>query len=221
MQGWAKAAEATYRVAMAAQHAGAIFHCAPENEVISLIYNEDGTKVTGVKTRADYIVHADKVVLCTGAWTNYLVETEGQLRPRGHCLGYIRLTPDEQARYAKMPVVDTIKDDVYFFPPFEDGTMKFAAWTADFYPDDYIRQHHSFPMDDIPKKIEDQIRGGMREIVPSLAERKLFNERICWDADTADSHFLISAHGKVNGLYFGTGGPSVPFLTNDRFWTWF
>ena len=211
IQGWANSAEATYRVARAAATAGAIYHTGPDYEVRSLVYNDTGAKVIGIKSKSGDTMYAEKVILCTGAWTNHLLDTEGQLRPRGHCLGYIQLTPEEYQRYSKMPVVDSIKSEIYFFPPFENGTMKFAAWTPDFHSERY-RETYNFQRDDFPKEIEEQIRNGMREIVPALAEGELFDRRICWCIDTADSHFLISPYPKVEGLYLATGGLYVQLL---------
>jgi len=187
---------------------GVQFHSGAEGEVIALIYDANGTKVTAIKTKSGAIFHADKVVLCTGAWTNTLIDTKGQLVPKGHCLAHIQLTPEEHARYADMPVFDDSNTNIYYFPPFEEnGIMKIAGLGSGYVVSDGIpRVQSEYPEDGIPKQAEEHLRRGMRASIPTLADKEFFDTRVCWCVDTPDLHYLITPHPDVYQLYLATGG---------------
>jgi sarcosine oxidase / L-pipecolate oxidase len=211
-QGWVNAAQATFRTASAAQKMGVRFHSGAQGEVSSLIYTSGGTKVIGIKTKSGTIFHADKVVTCAGAWTNSLIDTKGQLIPRGHSIAHIQLTPEEHARYADMPIFDDTNANVYFFPPFEEhGIMKVACLGAA-YCDQVPRIQSEHPKDGIPRQAEEHLRRGMKESIPALADKDLFDTRVCWCTSTADEHFLITPHPEVSDLYLATGGIFHPKL---------
>jgi sarcosine oxidase / L-pipecolate oxidase len=166
--------------------------------------------------------HADKVVLCTGARTSSLIDTKGQLIPKGHCLAHVQLTPEEHSRYADIPVFDDSKWDIYYFPPFkENGVMKIATLGSGYQIKGDPRMQSDYPEDGIPKEAEEHLRRGMRASIPSLAEREMFDVRICWCVDTPDAHFLITPYPDVAGLYLATGGISTTtHLLMFRFCTW-
>ena len=175
------------------------------------MYDSTGSKVIGVQTSSGTTFHADKVVLCTGAWTTSLVDTKGQLVPKGHCLAHIQLTPAEHARYANMPVFDDSKWGIYYFPPFEEnGVMKIAGLSTGYTVKGEPRTQSDYPDDGIPKEAEEHLRRGMRASIPSLAEREMFDTRVCWCIDTPDEHFLITPHPDVSALYLATGGEFPP-----------
>jgi len=127
--------------------------------------------------------------------------------PIGHCFGHIQLTCEEHARYASMPVVDDNKWNIYYFPPFaENGVMKIAAWSSGYSTKEGPRTQSAHPADGIPREAEMHIRRGMRQTIPTLAAKEMFDVRVCWCIETPDSHFLISAHPKIKKLYIATGG---------------
>jgi sarcosine oxidase / L-pipecolate oxidase len=167
-----------------------------------------------VKTRSGASFYADKVGLCTGAWTNTLIDTQGQLVPKGHSLGHIQLTPEEHARFAKMPVFDDGKWNIYYFPPFENGVMKIAGLSTGYTIQGEPRVQSDYPKDGIPKEAEEHLRRGMRASIPSLAERDMFDVRICWCVDTPDLHFIISPHPEMRGLYIAAGGMARSVFAN-------
>lgn len=174
---------------------------------MTLIYNVTGTKVTGVRTKSGSTFSADKIVLCTGAWTNTLIDTKAQLIPKGHFLGHIQLTEEEHVRYATMPVVDDMKRNIYYFPPFtENGVMKIAGVCSGYRVKGAPRTQSEHPNDGIPAEAEEHLRRGMRRTIPALAEKEMFDVRICWCVDTPDSHFLITPYPEITGLYLATGG---------------
>ena len=137
-------------------------------------------------------------------------------------MGHIQLTPEEHARYADIPVFDDSKWDIYYFPPFkENGIMKIAGLGLGYQIKGDPRMQSDHPTDGIPKEAEEHLRRGMRASIPSLAEREMFDVRICWCVDTPDQHFLITQYPGVAGLYLATGGASTTtHLLMLRFWAW-
>ena len=181
-----------------------------------MIYDQTGTQVTGIKTKSGSAFYADKIVLCTGAWTNYLIDTKGQLIPKGHCLGHIRLTPEERVRYATIPVVVDQVWNVYYFPPFsENGVMKIATVSSGYLAKDGPRTQSDHPEDGIPTEAEEHLRRGIKHSIPALADKEMFDVRVCWCVDTPDSHLLITPHPDVANLYLATGGITVYFRLVD------
>ena len=182
---------------------------------MSLVYDSKGTQVIGVKTNTG-IFYADKVVLCTGAWTNSLIDSQGQLIPKGHCLAHIQLTPEEHARYSSIPVFDDNKWSFYCLPPFpENGVMRLCPFSTGYLVKNGPRMQSDHPDDGIPAEAEEHLRRAMRKTFPALAEKEMFDVRVCWCVDTPDSHFLIAPHPDITGLYIATGGTiSITFDTN-------
>jgi len=107
-----------------------------------------------------------------------------------------------------MPVFDDGKYNIYYFPPFENGVMKIAGLSTGYTISDVPRMQSEHPSDGIPKEAEEHLRRGMRASIPSLAEREMFDVRICWCVDTPDLHFIISPHSEIEGLYIAAGGIS-------------
>ena len=70
------------------------------------------------------------------------------------------------------------------------------------------RVQSDFPGDGIPREAEEHLRRGLRASVPGLAEREMFDLRVCWCVDTPDLHFLITPHPEISGLFIATGGTS-------------
>lgn len=53
---------------------------------------------------------------------------------------------------------------------------------------------------------EAQMCRNMRRVLPELADRQFCYTRLCWDADTADRHFLVASHASYSGLFLAVGG---------------
>jgi sarcosine oxidase/L-pipecolate oxidase len=106
-----------------------------------------------------------------------------------------------------MPVVDDMKWNVDYFPPFqENGVMKIAVLGPGYRANGGPRTQSDHPDDGIPKEAEEHLRRGMRQVLPALAEKELFDVRVCWCVDTPDANFLITPHPEISGLYLATGG---------------
>lgn len=74
-------------------------------------------KVTGARLSDGRNLSADLVIVAAGAWTPSLVDLSGQAIATGQCLAYLRLTEDEQARLAKIPVCLNLSDGCFIIPP--------------------------------------------------------------------------------------------------------
>lgn len=216
--GWAAAGEALRRMAVAAQEQGVEYISDEEGWVKRLLFDE-AKRCTGVIT-ADGSTHvADLVVVAAGAWTPTLLDVAGQLTAKGHSVAHIQLSPAETAHYSALPIMDNLELG-YFFPPQADGVFKMAHsqfitnMQTDARSGNKSSVPHTFvdnPQDDLPLEIEAQMRRNLRRVLPELADRPFCYTRLCWDADTADRHFLISPHPNHQGLYVAAGGSAHGF----------
>lgn len=218
--GWAKAGEAVERMAKAAQEKG-VEYISGEKEgyVRKLILDEKTGECKGVLT-ADGLQHeADIVVVAAGAWTPSLLDLKDQLTAKGHCVAHIQLTPEETKHYSSMPIMDNLEMS-YFFPPQEDGIFKMAhsRFVTNILTDSNSNITtsipHTFkqsPSDGLPLEIESTMRRNLRRILPELADRPFCYTRICWDADTADRHFLVTPHPDHSRLFLAAGGSAHGF----------
>jgi sarcosine oxidase/L-pipecolate oxidase len=107
-----------------------------------------------------------------------------------------------------MPVFDDSKWNIYYFPPFaENGVMKIAGLGTGYTSrTEEPRMQSDHPDDGITTEVVEHLRRGMRASIPTLAEREMFDTRVCWCVDTADLHFLIAPHPDITGLFIATGG---------------
>ncbi|GJP97935.1 hypothetical protein AnigIFM59636_008308 [Aspergillus niger] len=216
--GWAAAGEALRRMAVAAQEQGVEYVSGEEGWVKRLLF-DDKKRCTGVIT-ADGSTHvADLVVVAAGAWTPTLLDVAGQLTAKGHSVAHIQLSPAETTHYSTLPIMDNLELG-YFFPPQADGVFKMAHsqfitnMQTDTRSGNKSSVPHTFvenPQDDLPMEIEAQMRRNLHRVLPELADRPFCYTRLCWDADTADRHFLISPHPVHQGLYLTAGGSAHGF----------
>lgn len=211
--GWAALGEALHRMAAAFQANGVEYVSGDGGHVKSLVDSEDGTCI-GVITADGSRHDADIVVIAAGAWTPSLLDVSDQLTAKGHAVGHIQLTKEETAHYEKMPLFDNLEQG-YFFPPTPDGIFKVAhsvfIKNTMRHPETSITTSvpHTFkdhPLDGIPTEIEAAMRHNLRRLFPALADRPFCYERLCWDADTADRHFLITPYPDRPKLYLAAGG---------------
>jgi sarcosine oxidase/L-pipecolate oxidase len=216
--GWADAGKALERMANAAQESGVQYVSGnTKGYVQQLILDEIG-ECKGVITADGTRHEADRVILATGAWTPSLLEVEDQLTAKGHSVAHIQLTATETEHYAALPIMDNLELG-YFFPPTKDGIFKMAH--SQFITNTQVTQSgittsvpHTFvqsPADGLPLEIEAQMRRNLRRVLPELADRPFCYTRLCWDADTADRHFLVTPHPSHKGLFLATGGSAHGF----------
>jgi sarcosine oxidase/L-pipecolate oxidase len=217
--GWAKSGEALRRMALAAEKTGVEFVTGDRGYVRKLRFASDGTTCKGVVTEDGTFHEADLVILAAGAWMPSLIDLQGQLTAKGHSVAHIQLTSEETKQYSSLPILDNLELG-YFFPPQEDGIFKlahsqFITNTATD-PSSGITTSipHTFvqsPTDDLPLEIEATMRRNLRRVFPELADRPFCYTRLCWDADTADRHFLVTPHPTQKNLFIATGGSAHGF----------
>jgi glycine/D-amino acid oxidase-like deaminating enzyme len=75
----------------------------------SLLLDEGGQAI-GIIAEDGTRWIADRVVLCTGAWSDALVDMEGQLEAKCWTLAHIQLTPEECAEFKDIPVVMNLEE---------------------------------------------------------------------------------------------------------------
>jgi glycine/D-amino acid oxidase-like deaminating enzyme len=154
-----------------------------------------------------------------------LLDMHGQLTAKGHAVAYIQLTPAETKYYSSFPIKDNLELG-YFFPPQEDGIFKMAH--SQFITNMQTNKNsnittsipHTFvqaPHDGLPLEIEAQMRRNLRRVLPELADRPFCYTRLCWDADTADRHFLITPLQAIE-VYSSLQGFSARVYIPSRHW---
>jgi sarcosine oxidase/L-pipecolate oxidase len=80
--GWVDAARALEVVGRLCQASGVRFVVGPKGTVKSLVRNQSGygsNEVTGVLMEDGSVFNADKIVMCVGAYTESLIDMEGQV----------------------------------------------------------------------------------------------------------------------------------------------
>ncbi|KAG0649829.1 L-pipecolate oxidase [Hyphodiscus hymeniophilus] len=187
-------------------------------EVETLI--KEGKKVVGVKLADGEKVRADLVILATGAWTGKLVDLRGRAQATGQVLAYLPITEEEQERFRDMPVLLNMSTGLFIIPP-RNRILKVARHAYGYAnpvsiqnPDDGEEMvevslpRTSWEVKDqwIPREGEEACRQALREMIPSLADRKFTQARICWYTDTPHGDFLITYHPALEGLFVATGG---------------
>ncbi|GAM82995.1 hypothetical protein ANO11243_009810 [Dothideomycetidae sp. 11243] len=215
--GWANADKALEKMALAAQAAGVEYISGEAGHVDKIMYRSG--RCRGVVTRDGMMHEAELVVLAAGAWSPSLVDLEDQLVAKGHAVAHIQLSPEETQFYADMPIMDSLELG-YFFPPQENGIFKMAhsqfITNTQKVPQLGISTSvpHTFvmaPSDDLPVDVESTMRRNLARVFPELSQRPFCFTRLCWDADTADRHFLIAPHPKTSGLFLACAGSAHGF----------
>ena len=64
-------------------------------------------------------VHADLVVLATGAWTPRFIDLRGVATSTGQVLMYLNLSQEEHDRLSQNPVIICYENGMFIIPPFE------------------------------------------------------------------------------------------------------
>lgn len=112
LAGWADAGRALKIMADEVIRLGVRYQV---GEASRLILGDDGVK--GVETKAGDVYTAERVLLCSGAWTSQLMApleaeldlpddecVESQLTAAGVCVAHIQLTDEERRIYDRLPV---------------------------------------------------------------------------------------------------------------------
>ncbi|KAJ5670557.1 FAD dependent oxidoreductase [Penicillium maclennaniae] len=188
------------------------------DEATRLVLGEDGIK--GVQTESGELYSANKVLLCTGAWTSQLMNSleieleilesdrvETQATAAGVCVAHFQLSDAERKLYDQLPVRGHTPDQ---------------CRTAQVHHNAVIQKHQSrllgatglgLPIHNpthCPEKLQKECIDSIRPRLPQLftSDRHVDYFRLCWDAITPDQHPLITQHPdtRLRNLYLAIGG---------------
>jgi len=172
--------------------------------------------VHGVVTKDGRRVYADTVVLAAGAWSPSLVSLSSHITATGQVLAYFSISPEQQKKMRKQPVMLNLSSGWFVFPPSGDGEVKVARHAYG-----YINSRNGhvsipcttwdIPNQDIPREGHEALREGLREVYPELADLPFTKTRICWYSDTPTGDFLVSWHPSLQGLFLAGGGSGHAF----------
>lgn len=124
--GWVRSTEAMLVLKQECEVMGVQFASGPSATAVKLLRAADG-RVTGVETTDGTIWKADKTILTAGAYSETLLDFEGQLQATAYVVSHIQMTEDEYQRYKDLPVLN-ISRRGYSFPPNEDRILKICKY---------------------------------------------------------------------------------------------
>lgn len=163
-----------------------------------------GARVVGVKTREGATFSAGHVVVCAGAYTQYLVpELQQYMRATGHPVFHLKpsrpelFTPPNFCNFG----ADVSNSGWYGFPLHpRAGVVKIA---------NHGRGQLLHPEHDervVTEHDTARLRAFLAETFPALANDPIVYTRRCLYCDTLDEHFWIDRHPEVEGLSVAAGG---------------
>lgn len=63
----------------------------------------------------------------------------------------------------------------------------------------------------IPHEAEQELRRGLRDMVPEFGDRPFYATRLCWYTDTPTADFIVDHVPRRKGLFIATGGSGHAF----------
>ncbi|PLW19888.1 hypothetical protein PCANC_05911 [Puccinia coronata f. sp. avenae] len=222
--GWVDAARALEVVGRLCQASGVRFVVGPKGTVKSLVRNQSGygsNEVTGVLMEDGSVFNADKIVMCVGAYTESLIDMEGQVTAVAYSTSHITLTPSELKRYQNMPVM-MVEGLGYTFPPDQNGQIKICdlhighPWKQSVlgrpHPISVPRDAAYHEADTLPDEDVSEIRRFLDYCMPQFSSRPLDKTAMCWDTESFDYGWIISPHpSSPNTLFLATAGSGHAF----------
>lgn len=216
--GWADAEGSIAHLAQQCSQAGVSFMTGRHGTVQNLITRTDPkSKVIGVRTAAETSVYADTVILATGAWTPYLIDTGDRTISTGQPVAFLQLTPEEAKEMQECPVMIDLSTGWFAFPP-TPGTnlLKMARHGFGFetttnaphrqdnlsFSAPKMSSQSSF----LPADAERSLRDGLALFLPRFKDRPFVQRRLCWYTDTPKGDFIVDYHPDQEGLFLATGG---------------
>ncbi|KAF1950382.1 sarcosine oxidase-like protein [Byssothecium circinans] len=225
--GWANAGDALVAVTRKCVELGVRYVVA---DIESLQFDKSGA-CTGVKTAKGDVHSADKVILSTGAYTARLLEQAamasgkpnisagGRIIAGGITTGMTTLDEESFGRFKEMPVAiqaPTTPMGAFIgsLPPTRDRELKWWGQKIFKNTQNILGKQISAP----PAKPDYDQWNVSRQLKQDIdyannvfygkngANWKMEKHRICWDAFTTSSDFIISPHSGAKGLYVATCG---------------
>ncbi|EJU03835.1 FAD dependent oxidoreductase [Dacryopinax primogenitus] len=174
-------------------------------------------------------MHADLVVVATGAWTPSLFPHLGlqeKLLATGQSELFLRLSEEERSRWKGNPVLLDWNTGMSVFEPTEDGTVKIAIHHAGYVyrkqqiveGKEYVvstpltSEEGSIRRPAVPGEVVTRLRDWLKQRYPgTLGDNPFVGSRMCWYTDTPDGDWLVDFHPEHPKLLFVTGGSGHAF----------
>ncbi|KAI1333261.1 FAD dependent oxidoreductase [Xylariaceae sp. FL0255] len=226
--GWVAAGDCLRAVTRKAIDMGVKYEVA---EVTGLKLDKTG-RCSGIQTAGGQTLKASHTILCTGAYTATLLERSAVQTGRPNIAAGYRIVAggittgmtvlDDQSfpRFASMPTAfqgykPSTGPFIGCIPPTPDREMKWWGQTIfkntrEVLPGHFVScppAERKYAQWDVSKRLKDDIKHANKVFYGrKTANWKLEKFRICWDAFTTSSDFIISPHAAANGLYIASCG---------------
>ncbi|KAK1763777.1 L-pipecolate oxidase [Phialemonium atrogriseum] len=188
---------------------------------------------TGIKTATGDVLTASHVILCTGAYTPKLLELSAakiglpnlragdRILSAGIATGMAQLDEKEYEKYVNMPVgfqgytAQHGKPFIGTLPPTKDRELKWwgskiFSNTQEVLPGCSVSAppaEKDYAQWKVPRLLKNDVAESRNEWYGrKSADWNMTKHRICWDAFTTSSDFIISPHTTLKGLYVATCG---------------
>ncbi|WYZ36877.1 hypothetical protein EsH8_II_000383 [Colletotrichum jinshuiense] len=196
--GYVHSGNALIALYKATQVRGVKFFLGRHGAVKEVVYQSspEGRKATGIKNYAGKHVPAKLVIVATGAAAAKLVPECGkQVVAKSWSVAHVKLTDDETSALRGIPVTYARDLGFYFEPDPKTNLLKLCPMGGGYIntdPKSGISLPPSFEESQfMPLHDQQKVRQLLAETLPSLKDRPLVKQNICWFADTADSDFII------------------------------
>lgn len=167
------------------------------------------SRVTGVRLSSGEIIHADHVVLATGAWTPVILpELSKFMTVTGHPVFHLR-----------------VEDPTLFSPPFLPTFLVDVARTGwygfPYHPHEHVIKlgihgvgrvlHPENDVREVDRAAETTLRQFLASTFPLLIDAPVVYTRLCLYCDCLDEHLWIDRHPELEGLTVAAGGSGHGF----------
>ncbi|CRK14736.1 hypothetical protein BN1723_010453 [Verticillium longisporum] len=227
--GWAAAGDCLRAVTRKAIELGVRYVAA---ETVALQLSPDGV-CTGIVTASGQVLSAAHVILCTGAYTPKLLELSAarsgvtslragdRILAAGITTGMAQLDEQDYKTYVDMPVgfqgytAKHGKPFVGSLPPTKDRELKWwglkiFANTHEVVPGRHVSAPPAakdYSQWKVSKRLKEDVADARNLWYGEKSKSwNMTKHRICWDAFTTSSDFIISPHAAAKGLYVATCG---------------
>lgn len=218
LDGYAHSSNALLAVYQATRERGVRFYAGDSGTVTDIVYTQSpsgstGRRSTGVKTKTGFF-SAKLVIVAAGAAAAKLVPECGQrVVAKSWAVAHVRLTDDETSALRGIPVTYARDLGFFFEPdpktnllklcPMGGGYVNTDPKTGVSHPPDSLSQNNFMPREE-----QQQLRRLLAQTLPSLADRPLVRQSLCWFADTSDSDFIIDHVPNTNSTVLLMSGDS-------------
>ena len=216
--GWAHARDSMKVAGDEARRLGVEFSAGPQATMKSLLLDGNG-QACGIIAEDGTKWYADRIVMTIGAWTDSVVDMEGQIEARCYAFAHVQLSQDECDEFKGIPVVMNL-DEGFFFEPSKEGLIKvlyeypgyiYNVKLADGRTTSLPWSQSRNPKDTIPDENRAEIHKLLGRTVPRFQTRTLLNQRLCWCTDSRDRNWLIDFHPIHKRLIIATGDSGTGF----------